>query len=153
MGAVASEQGLARVVLPHYMADDLRALLAFEHTGAVESARAFERLAELSRDYFNGKCVSFEEIACDLPAGKSSTTVLTTCRSIPYGQTQSYRWVATTIGNPDGARAVATALGRNPIPLVIPCHRVTYSGGGVGGFSAPGGVDLKRRMLSLEKAL
>ncbi|HET6428473.1 MAG TPA: methylated-DNA--[protein]-cysteine S-methyltransferase [Phycisphaerae bacterium] len=153
MGAVASREGLTRVVLPHYMADDLRALLAFEHPGAVESADRFERLIEQSRDYFNGKPVAFDEIPCDLTGGAFSAAVLTACRAVPYGQTRSYREIAIAIGNPDGARAVAAALGRNPIPLVIPCHRVTYSDGGLGGYSAPGGVELKRRMLSLEKAL
>jgi len=139
------------VVLPHYMADDLRALLAFEHPGAGEAPERFERLVELSRDYFNRKPVGFDEIACDLPAGKFSTAVLTACRAIPYGRTRSYRDLAAAIGNPDAARAVATALGRNPLPLVIPCHRVTYADGRPGGFSAPGGVELKQRMLALEK--
>jgi len=153
IGAVASDAGLVRVVLPHYMADDLRALLAFEHAGAVASPERFDRLVDLSRDYFNGKPVGFDEIACDLPAGTFSTAVLDACRAIPYGQTRSYRQIAVAIGNPDAARAVAAALGRNPVPLVVPCHRVTYADGRCGGFSAPGGVDLKKRMLSLEKAL
>lgn len=152
MGAVASAKGLVRVVLPHYMADDLRALLAFEHPGALETPERFERLAELSREYFNRKLVGFDEIDCDLPAGKFSTAVLTACRAIPYGQTRSYRELALALGNPDAARAVAAALGKNPIPLVIPCHRVTYADGRAGGFSAPGGVELKRRMLALEKS-
>ena len=77
--------------------------------------------------------------------------VLAACRKIPYGQTRSYGSLAQEIDAPDAARAVAAALGKNPIPLVVPCHRVTYSDGRPGGFSAAGGVALKLRMLALEK--
>jgi methylated-DNA-[protein]-cysteine S-methyltransferase len=77
--------------------------------------------------------------------------VLAACRKIPYGQTRSYGAIAKEIDAPDAARAVASALGKNPIPLVVPCHRVVYSDGRAGGFSSPGGVDLKLRMLAIEK--
>jgi methylated-DNA-[protein]-cysteine S-methyltransferase len=154
MGAVASDRGLARVVLPHYQPDDLRALLAFEHPGAAENAGPFQDLIALSREYFNAREVSFAGLACDLPGERTFTgRVLRACRSIPYGQTQSYSWLATAAGNPDAARAAARAMAGNPLPLVIPCHRVTYADGRLGGFSAPGGEELKRRMLLLEKSL
>ena len=153
MGAVAGPGGMVRVVLPHYQVDDLRALLAFEHPDAVEDPAPFERLVALSQEYFNGREVSFDEVPCVLPPEKRFTgRVLRACRRIPYGQRRSYSWVAAAAGNPDAARAVAAALGRNPLPLVVPCHRVTYAGGGLGGFSAPGGVVLKQRMLALEGA-
>lgn len=152
MGAVAGEQGLVRLVLPHYSLGDLKALLAFEHAGSVEDAAPFAPLVELSRQYFNGKPVSFDAIPCQLPAENSfGGKVLRHCRAIPYGQTRSYTQLATLIGNPDAARAVAAALGKNCVPLVIPCHRVLYAGGKLGGFSAPGGIELKQRMLRLEQ--
>jgi len=152
IGAVAGGRGIRRVVLPHYQFDDLVKLLAWEHPGAVRDDGAFERFIQLTRDYFNAKRVDFAGIACDLP-GESTFAgkVLRACRLIPYGQTRTYLSLAKTIAREDAARAVAAALGRNPVPLVIPCHRVTYSDGRPGGFSAEGGVDLKRRMLDMER--
>jgi len=71
---------------------------------------------------------------------------------IPYGQVRSYGWVATrAMGSARAARAVGNALARNPFPLVVPCHRVVRSDGSLGGFSAPGELILKRRLLELER--
>lgn len=152
MGAVMSEQGLARVVLPHYSMQDLVALLAWEHPGAVRDERPFETLIARCRDYFNGRPAEFGDIACELPAETTlGGLVLRACRTIGYGQTRSYHIVSEMIGRADAARAVAGALGKNALPLVVPCHRVTYADGRLGGFSAPGGVDLKTRMLAMER--
>jgi methylated-DNA-[protein]-cysteine S-methyltransferase len=153
VGGVAAEEGLCQFILPHYSLADLKALLAFENKGAAENPSAFAELAELTRQYFNGQSVDFSAIACQMPGQATlAGMVLRYCRTIPYGQTVSYSRLAQLIERPDAARAVASALGRNAIPLVIPCHRVVYAGGKLGGFSAPGGEDLKRRMLTLEKA-
>jgi methylated-DNA-[protein]-cysteine S-methyltransferase len=73
-------------------------------------------------------------------------------RAIPPGQTRTYGELAAAVGEPGAARAVGQAMGRNPCPIVIPCHRVTAAGGKTGGFSAPGGVDTKLRMLTIERA-
>lgn len=152
MGGVMNALGLERVILPHYQMNDLIQLLAWEHPGSTRDDKPFENLVQLCRDYFNGKAADFGGIVCDLPAeGTFAGIVLRACRQIPLGQTRSYSFLAEQIGKPDSARAVATALSKNRIPLVIPCHRVTYAGGGMGGFSAEGGTDLKRRMLELEK--
>ena len=152
MGAVASPAGLSRVVLPHYQVDDLQQLLSWEHPGAVCDEGPFEQLIELSRGYFNAGRIDFGEIACGLPAAESfSGLVYCTCRQIPYGQTQSYSELARRIGRLDAARAVAGTMSRNPLPLVVPCHRVIYADGRLGGFSAAGGQQLKCRMLELEK--
>jgi methylated-DNA-[protein]-cysteine S-methyltransferase len=152
IGAVMGAGGLRRLVLPHYQLKDLLALLAWEHPGAAKDDKPFEGLVERTRDYFNGKNVDFGEVVCDLPGeGTLGGLVLRACRKIPYGQSRSYHILAETIGRPDAARAVAGALGKNNIPLVVPCHRVTYADGRLGGFSAPGGTDLKQRMLNLER--
>jgi methylated-DNA-[protein]-cysteine S-methyltransferase len=74
-------------------------------------------------------------------------------RRIPPGQTVTYGELASTLGNPALARAVGQALGRNPWPIVVPCHRVTAARGGTGGFSAPGGAGTKLKLLELEGAL
>ena len=73
-------------------------------------------------------------------------------RDIPAGTTRSYGEVARAIGRPDGARDVGTALARNPFPIIVPCHRVVAANGALTGFSAPGGLETKRRMLELEGA-
>jgi methylated-DNA-[protein]-cysteine S-methyltransferase len=69
---------------------------------------------------------------------------------IPYGATRTYGAIARGLGNPEGARAVGSANHKNPIPIVIPCHRVVNTGGGLGGYG--GGLELKRRLLALEQA-
>jgi methylated-DNA-[protein]-cysteine S-methyltransferase len=152
MGGLRGPEGVFRLILPHYSPADLEQIIRWEHPGAQRDENAFADLAELTRAYFNGKKVDFTSIACDMPAPSTlSGKALAVCRRIPHGQTRSYGSIAEEIISPDSARAVAAALGKNSVPLLIPCHRVTYSGGRVGGFSAPGGVELKTRMLNLEK--
>ena len=73
-------------------------------------------------------------------------------RAIPPGMTLSYGDIAARAGAPGAARAVGQALGRNPFPIVVPCHRVLAAGGKIGGFSAQGGIATKRRMLAIEGA-
>ena len=72
------------------------------------------------------------------------------CMTIPRGQTRSYKWIAEQIGHPKAARAVGSALGKNPFAPLVPCHRVIKSDGNIGGFSAPGGLKTKRSLLNLE---
>ena len=74
------------------------------------------------------------------------------CMRIPEGQTRSYKWIAQQIGRPGAVRAVGSALGKNPFAPVVPCHRVIKSDGTMGGFSAPGGVSAKIKLLKKEKA-
>ena len=73
-------------------------------------------------------------------------------RTVPPGETTSYGAVAARIGEPGAAQAVGRALGQNPFPIVVPCHRVVAADGRLTGFSAPGGIDTKRRMLEIEGA-
>jgi methylated-DNA-[protein]-cysteine S-methyltransferase len=73
-------------------------------------------------------------------------------RSIPPGETATYGEIARAIGDPGAARAVGAALGSNPFPIVVPCHRVLAADGALHGFSAPGGIATKRRMLEIECA-
>jgi methylated-DNA-[protein]-cysteine S-methyltransferase len=98
-------------------------------------------------EYFEGERKSF-----DLPIRMSGTEfqvrVLEELQQIPYGETLSYRDIAERIGNPKAVRAVGAANGRNPIPIVIPCHRVIGSSGDLTGFG--GGLDTKEALLRLE---
>ena len=69
-------------------------------------------------------------------------------REIPYGETRTYKWLAEKIGNPHAFRAVGNALGKNPIPIIFPCHRVIETDGAIGGYSS--GIEMKRRLLEIE---
>lgn len=101
--------------------------------------------------YFEGKAERFE-FPVDL-AGLTEfeREVLEAARGIGYGEVRSYSWLARKVGRPKGARAVGRALAKNPLPLVIPCHRVVRSDGSIGGFSMAGGVKAKRKLLELER--
>jgi methylated-DNA-[protein]-cysteine S-methyltransferase len=100
------------------------------------------------REYFqNGKEKFSQEV--DFPGGTDfEKRVWLTLQEIPYGETRTYKWVAEKVGRPNASRAVGQALGRNPLPIILPCHRVIESGGSLGGYS--GGVNIKRRLLDME---
>jgi methylated-DNA-[protein]-cysteine S-methyltransferase len=85
--------------------------------------------------------------------GPFEREVLEVLRRIPAGEVRTYREIARQLGTPGAARAVGTACARNPLPLLIPCHRVVRSDGGLGGYSLRGGIQLKRRLLEAEGAL
>ncbi len=105
--------------------------------------------AELFKDYFAGKPVDFGKVDVDLSRFADFTVkVLEAVRCVPYGKTVSYKQLAQMVGSPLAARAVGQALGCNPVPIVVPCHRVLSSDGGLGGFS--GGLEWKKRLLDLE---
>ncbi|HET8576307.1 MAG TPA: methylated-DNA--[protein]-cysteine S-methyltransferase [Methylomirabilota bacterium] len=124
-------------------------------TGAVEkpATAAARRLAERAREelaeYLGGKRAFFS-VPVDLSGVPDfQRRVLETARKIPFGEARPYAWVAERIGHPRAVRAVGTALGRNPVPLIVPCHRVWRSDGGLGGYLF--GVDVKSRLLQLER--
>jgi methylated-DNA-[protein]-cysteine S-methyltransferase len=105
--------------------------------------------------YFEGENVDF---SADPAVSLDSLTpfdrkVLQTCRTIPAGETTTYGDLAVRVGHPGAARAVGSALAHNPIPLIIPCHRVLRTDGTLGGFSAPGGISTKHRLLRHEQAV
>ena len=111
---------------------------------------ADELLARLVR-YAAGEQVDFSEV----PIFETDLTpfrrrVVAACRGIPWGETRTYSELAQSAGHPAAARAVGQVMAANRTPLVVPCHRVVPVGGGLGGFSAPQGVRMKRRLLSLE---
>ena len=74
--------------------------------------------------------------------------VWNTLREVPYGETRTYKWLADRIGRPRSCRAVGNALGKNPIPIIFPCHRIIESDGSLGGYSS--GTDIKRRLIEME---
>ncbi|HEY0412900.1 MAG TPA: methylated-DNA--[protein]-cysteine S-methyltransferase [Allosphingosinicella sp.] len=133
----------------------MRARLAARWPGAAEAtpppvvAAAIGLIVRL----LDGEKVDLHGIALDLAgASELERKVYEAALRIPCGQVRTYGEIAAEIGAPGAAQAVGTALGRNPIPIVVPCHRVLAGGGKSGGFSAPGGVATKFRMLEIERA-
>jgi methylated-DNA-[protein]-cysteine S-methyltransferase len=100
-------------------------------------------------DYFHGRRRDFE-LDLDLRLMTDfGRRILMATAAIPYGSVSTYRDVATRAGSPRGSRAAGNALGANPLPIVLPCHRVLHSGGGLGGYT--GGLDRKRVLLGIEQ--
>jgi len=100
----------------------------------------------------NGEPTDFGDVPVDDDGWtRFQWRVLCACRAIPWGQTRTYGELARAVGHPGAARAVGSVMARNRVPLLIPCHRVIPASGGWGGFSAPQGVAMKRRLLKLEQ--
>jgi methylated-DNA-[protein]-cysteine S-methyltransferase len=128
--------------------------LLSQATRETSSEAAFfnERVAHLLQRFATGEPVDFDDIPVSL-AGMTSfqKQIVAACRAVPWGETASYGELAAAVGHPGAARAVGTVMRKNRVPLIIPCHRVLAAGGQLGGYSAPSGLDMKRRLLALEK--
>jgi methylated-DNA-[protein]-cysteine S-methyltransferase len=148
VGILASDTGLVRTTLPSSTPAEATAGLG---PAAGKAANDVRRLLEPIRrlsDYFDGQRVEFP----DKPVYERSTPfqqrVWEATRRIPYGETRTYGQIAREAGSPGAARAVGQALGENPLPILVPCHRVIGSDGGLTGFG--GGLEMKQRLLELE---
>jgi methylated-DNA-[protein]-cysteine S-methyltransferase len=152
-GIAWSECGVTRLQLPERTpaATERRLRARSASSGAgVPPAPVREAMAMLER-YFAGEHIDFSRVALDLGAvGAFHRKVYDVARSIAWGRTASYGEVARQAGSPGAARAVGQAMGHNPVPIIIPCHRVLASGGKIGGFSAFGGAVTKERLLALD---
>ncbi|MBI4609548.1 MAG: methylated-DNA--[protein]-cysteine S-methyltransferase [Candidatus Rokubacteria bacterium] len=116
---------------------------------SAQARRLAERAREELAEYLEGRRTFFS-VPVDLSAvAPFQRAVLAVTSAIPFGEARSYAWVAARIGHPGAARAVGTALARNPVPLIVPCHRVLRGDGGVGGYLF--GTRIKDRLLALEQ--
>jgi methylated-DNA-[protein]-cysteine S-methyltransferase len=149
-----SEHGIVRVLLPGRDDTALRTRLLRRHPGAREAAppEAVARAIEGMVALVAGKPRDLADVVLDL-AGvpEFNRRVYAVARTIKPGATLTYGAIAARLGEPD-ARGVGEAMGQNPCPIIVPCHRVVAAGGKTGGFSAPGGVATKRRLLAIEGA-
>jgi methylated-DNA-[protein]-cysteine S-methyltransferase len=126
----------------------IRKRLRDQYPGAIESVKPFGKIQHLLDQFLRGLRVDFD-VPFDLgDMGDFSRRVLLEVKAIPYGAVVSYGSIGKRLGYPVAARAVGQAVGRNPIPIVIPCHRVVRSDGRLGGFSM--GLNLKEHLLALE---
>jgi methylated-DNA-[protein]-cysteine S-methyltransferase len=150
-----SDHGIAAVELPDRdeaaMRRRVRRALpdAREAAPPPEVADAIDAITGL----FDGRPDDLGSVVLDMDdVPEFHRRVYDVARSIPPGETLSYGEVAARLGEPGAAQAVGRALGRNPFPIVVPCHRVLAANGALHGFSAPGGIETKRRMLAIEGA-
>ena len=152
-GLLGHEASLLRTCLPMAFKEAVERRLLTGIEGAVPAKRAFCAIEGEIIAYYEGVCVDFAGVSVDIKAMTDfQQRVLLVLRSISYGKTISYSDLAGLASCPRGGRAIGSVMARNPLPLIIPCHRVIKSDGSLGYFSAAGGIETKRRMLDLEKS-
>ena len=154
-GLIWSGRGIAGLQLPEATAPATRSRVMRRWPGVTETTppsgvqRALDRIQSL----LAGDAINLEDIPLDLEAAPEfHRKVYEVARTIPPGHTMTYGEIAKRLGVPHESREVGQALGRNPIAIIVPCHRVLGADGKMGGFSAGGGVATKRRILEIEGA-
>ena len=152
-GLAGVKFALCRTQLPASSPEKIKAALLKNLPNPKYDKNLFKTLQQQLTAYFDDCIVDFSP---DIPVALDgfspfAASVLTACRQVKFGQTITYGRLAKTVGRPAAARAVGRIMAKNPIPLIIPCHRVIRTDGGLGGFSAPGGISLKKKLLSHEQ--
>jgi methylated-DNA-[protein]-cysteine S-methyltransferase len=153
-GIAWGERGIVRLQLPAATREATEARIA---TGGRSPCSeplpvSVERAVDALRRYFVGEAVDLSAIEVDLDGvPEFHREIYAVLRQVAWGETTTYGELARRLGVAGAARAIGQAMGRNPVPVIIPCHRVLASGGGLGGFSAPGGTTTKQRLLVLEQ--
>ena len=153
MGIAESPKGIQTIVLPKRSKRAVESDLRVQSDGPwqQEESAQLEAARRQLLDYLEGRRNTFD-VPLDLSQGTSfQRQVWRTLQRVPYGKLRSYQWIATRVGGPHYARAVGNAVGANPLPIVVPCHRIVAHDASLGGFS--GGLSMKRKLLSLEGTL
>ena len=149
--AAVSSRGLVRISYDPDPERELEALARLAGRRVLRAPRALDETRRELDDYFEGRRTAFD---LDLDLGglpDFTVRVLGELAKVPYGQTATYAELATRSGNPRASRAVGMVMNRNPIPIVLPCHRIVGSSGSLVGYG--GGLDRKERLLRLEGAI
>lgn len=154
MGLLSSEAGLLRSTLPENSDETCALLLGADTGGSEHTPEMFADIHDRLLGYFEGANVEFGDIALDLEdAPDFHRRAWQACRTIPRGETRTYKWLAKMAGSPNAPRAAGQTMARNRLPIIVPCHRVIGSDGSLRGFgSGDTRIDLKRRLLELEGA-
>lgn len=156
-----STQGVCQIAFPYSTENDIERLVQYNNLSHSMNGRIRINIQrydshlkyeiDLLQAYFKGKQVDFD-FPLDLCSGTPfQIMVWNKLREIPYGECRSYKWVAGQIGNPRAARAVGMANNKNPLPPVIPCHRVIGSDGSLTGYAS--GLHVKKYLLEMEKGI
>lgn len=147
-GVARSPHGIARVLFGKSSEAEVESLIHNDLTATKSDAGLSDATDQLMR-YFSGEPLNFA-LELDPQVGTDfQRAVWDATYQIPYGEVRSYSWVAQQIGKPKATRAVGTAEGANPLPIIVPCHRVLRSNGALGGYSA--GLHWKPKLLALER--
>lgn len=153
-GVLWSAKGIRRAQLPEKTAEaaERRLTRGLESEAAEPDGVAAQAIAGI-RALMEGEPETLDDLPLDeADLGEFDRTVYAACRATPRGETTTYGALALRLGSPGRSRAVGQSLGRNPFAPIVPCHRVLASGGGLGGFSAVGGLTLKTHLLRIEGA-
>ncbi len=150
---VFSDKGLIALILPYskeeeFQSEVLKVFSDILKQRVIELYNKGEYLIQPLVDYFGGRKIKFDYVLDLKGFSEFERKVYGVVASMPHGELRSYKWVAEAIGKPNASRAVGNALAKNPIPIVIPCHRIVKSDGKRGGWSGKEGW--KRKLLELE---
>jgi len=148
IGVVGSTEGLRRIVLPQSSPEAVLQLIMDGLPGAIADPSPFGDLPQRLMRYLRGEPVSFADRLDLTHATPFRRAVWEATRSVPYGETRSYSWVAEQIGKPKALRAVGQALAKNPLPIVVPCHRIVAKDGSLRGSGR--GLEIRKRLLEME---
>jgi methylated-DNA-[protein]-cysteine S-methyltransferase len=150
MGTIETPEGVAAVRVGYRNELDLRRALELLQPDAEEADTS--PLARRLKSYSAGKADRFDDVQLiDGVLTPFARRVTQACQAIPRGETISYAELAARAGSPNAYRAAGSVMAKNRWAIIVPCHRVVASGGGVGGYSVPEGLDYKRRLLKLER--
>ena len=152
-GIAGNDSAIYRTYLPSQKSEQTKQRLFRDLPDVKMDKSYFKSLQKQIIAYFQGANVDFNT---EIPVFLNnfavfSRRILITCRSIKSGQIITYADLAQKAGHPNAGRAVGNVMAKNPLPLIIPCHRVIRSDGKLGGFTAPGGIEMKKRLLLHEK--
>ncbi|MBI5029410.1 MAG: methylated-DNA--[protein]-cysteine S-methyltransferase [Chloroflexi bacterium] len=151
IGVAFNERGIVALKLPRGSRAESMSSLKSEFVDAEILAQPPDKILREITEYVEGRRRTFD-LKLDWSSLKPfQRAVLEAANKIPFGETRSYAWIAQQIGNPRASRAVGQALGANPIPIILPCHRIIASNGSLGGYG--GGLPLKVKLLKLEGAI
>ena len=151
-GIVSGANGMKRIILGDKSSSVVKnSIKSLYPSVKHEEDHLLRRMKELLLKYFDGEVVCMD-VPLEFPkATLFQMRVWKEVKIIPYGDIKTYSWLGKKLSRPGSSRAVGNALAKNPLPLIIPCHRVVRSDGKMGGFSLPGGTLLKKKLIDLEK--
>ena len=144
MRAAATDRGLCALLFPN------QEMKWPEREGGAKARAHLAATRKALREYFTGRRAAFADIPLDMHGTDFQRSVWSALLTIPFGETRSYGDIARQIGNPNAVRAVGLANGRNPVPVIVPCHRVIGANGKLTGFG--GGIETKQWLLRHEGA-
>ncbi len=148
IGLLSNDDYLLRIQLPNVETSESKLQKWYPNEDIIENKSVFEEIISQLTEYFDGKRKVFT-IKIKLEISQFYKKALLEVAKIPYGKTDSYSQIAQKLNNPKAARAVGTANARNPLPIIIPCHRIIAKNGKLGGYA--GGLKIKKYLLNLER--